>query len=299
MADVRSDIYSVGVVMYEALSGRLPFTADNPADLIVAVLNNTPLPLHTFRPELGRGLADLVQKSIARSPDERFQTADEMRIAIAAARASAPEVDALSLPRRFLAPSEYPAPLSAPPGNTNNTSIIPVDSSGDDSELSPPGFPSLALRPFTRRGRWLATAAVAALGVGLIFALVGGESNAGARGRDSAPAAAPIASAPVVDPVPPLPSEVIVELTGLPDDAVVHSDGTLVGPSTLRFVRDTGLHEIVVHAPGKVSWNVKHDSSRDGRYAIALASEKKAQKRGLTPKQNAGKKPGLLRRPDF
>ena len=88
----------------------------------------------------------------------------------------------------------------------------------------------------------------------------------------------------------------IVELNGLPDDAVVRSDGTLTGAGTIRFPRNTGLHEVWVEAPGKVPFRVLHDSSRDGRYVVRLATEKKV-KRPTRP--SAPKKPGLLRRPDF
>ena len=297
MADVRSDIYSLGVVMYEALCGRLPFSADNPADLIVAVLNNTPLPLHTFRPELGRALSDLVAKAMDRSPDARFQTADEMRAAIASVRASEPELETLFLPRRFLAPSEYPGrnrsdapPSEAPPpplaALRATSSELPV---GDQARIG-----TAQIRAYTdNKMRWILSGVALALLVGLALATVGGSGNAGARGKDmpSKPVEPPPAVAPAA---PSEPSEVIVELNGLPSDAVVHSDGVLVGEGMLRFPRNTGPHQIVVVAPGKESWRVEHDSARDGRYAITLAAEKK------TPKRKAPlKKPGLLRRPDF
>ncbi|MET0343089.1 MAG: serine/threonine-protein kinase [Polyangiales bacterium] len=296
MADVRSDIYSVGVVMYEALSGRLPFSADNPADLIVAVLNNTPLPLDTFRPELGRGLSELVHKAMERNPDARFQTAEEMRTALSTLRAYEPELDALYLPRRFLAPSEYPAPLSEAPPAPHDLSSPGITASEPAAGPGEIAHVTMEIARFTRRrASWIASALAIAAVIGLGFALSGGESKAGAPGSDGARTRAP--AAPVTPPTPPAPQEVIVELNGVPDDAVVRSDGVLTGSGSLRFPRDTGLHMIVVEAPGKLPFRVAHDSSRDGRYTISLASEKKVKRPAAKPA--APKKPGLLRRPDF
>ena len=107
MADVRSDIYSLGVVVYEALAGRLPFQADNSADLIVAVLNASPLPLVTLRPDLGQSMSDLLARAIHREPDQRFQSADEMRAALSVVVSEQPDLAGLYLPKRFLAPTSY------------------------------------------------------------------------------------------------------------------------------------------------------------------------------------------------
>ena len=299
MADVRSDIYSLGAVMYEALAGRLPFQADNPADLIVAVLNATPLPLSTWRPELGPTLSDLVGRAIARDPELRFKTADEMRAALSALRTSEPQLATCFLPRRFLAPS------------------MQDDDQAETGDLAVPPPPPYSRAPATAelrlptstKRRWMMMGAGLAVAVGLSFAFVGGHSNAHSLApsasqtgaRAGAPKEALLDLTVHSQPIPVVePAEVIVELFGLPDDAHVSADGAPVAGSTLHFARGSGAHEIVVDAPGKAAFHVSHDADKDGRYAIALLPKKSAAKsRPGSPAKGAVGKRGLLRRPDF
>ena len=299
MADVRSDIYSLGVVMYEALAGRLPFQADNPADLIVAVLNATPLPLSTWRPELGATVSDLIGRAIARDPELRFQTADEMRAALASLLANEPQLATSCLPRRFLAPSLQDDDLA----ETGDLAIAPPPRIYSRE----PATAELRL-PLSTKRRWMMMGAGLAVALGLSFAFVGGHSNAHSLPAPAAAHNTPVTPRePALDltvrstPIPVVqPAEVTVELFGLPAEARVSADGVSVSGGTLRFARGSGAHEIVVDAPGKAAFHVSHDASQDGRYAIALLPKKSAGKsrHGSADKAAAGKH-GLLRRPDF
>jgi len=301
MADARSDIYSLGVVIYEALAGRLPFQADNPADLIVAVLNATPLPLATFRPELGSGLSDLVAKAMHREPEGRFQTTDEMRAAITALLAAEPQITTHALPKRFLAPPrtvtqsdiEETEPKTALPYGVSDE-VRRAEAAHETEQLV---LPSLR-----RRSLIGAAVAVLLLLAGLTWTTLRGPSPVGAGGAaSSAPAPLPEPPVPPAAPPPSAP-EVVVELFNLPHDARVQADGEPVTGSTLRFARGSGAHEIVVEAPGKERWHVEHDASADGRYAVALAArtpEKRAAKVQRPALRTAKKPAGLLRRPDF
>ena len=81
--DHRSDIYAVGCMMYEALTGRAPFVADNYNALLFEIQKTTPTPLDVLRPDLDPALASVVRRAMAKSPSERFQTADAMEAALA------------------------------------------------------------------------------------------------------------------------------------------------------------------------------------------------------------------------
>ena len=69
---VQTDIYSLGVTMYELLAGRLPFQAANSVAMINKILNDTATPLKTIRPDIPDELVAIVEKAMARDPAKRY-----------------------------------------------------------------------------------------------------------------------------------------------------------------------------------------------------------------------------------
>jgi len=76
--DQRSDLYSVGVVLYELLTGTVPFTGETPVEIAMRHLSDTPQPPSIKRPEIPPDLDMVVLRALAKNPDDRFQTAEEM-----------------------------------------------------------------------------------------------------------------------------------------------------------------------------------------------------------------------------
>ncbi|MBQ3791693.1 MAG: PASTA domain-containing protein, partial [Clostridia bacterium] len=76
--DNRSDFYSLGVMMYEMLGGRLPFTADNPVTVAMMQITASPAPLSTLNANIPKGLEQIVSRAMAKDPDDRYQNAAEM-----------------------------------------------------------------------------------------------------------------------------------------------------------------------------------------------------------------------------
>lgn len=76
--DGRTDIYSVGIMMYEMLTGRLPFTGENPVAIAIQHLNTTPPPLTSINPSISRGLEAITQKAMRTDPEERYHRASDM-----------------------------------------------------------------------------------------------------------------------------------------------------------------------------------------------------------------------------
>ena len=82
--DGRSDLYTLGIVLYEMLTGRVPFDSDTPVGLLVHHLHTTPVPPDELRPDLGipSSVSGLLMKALQKNPEHRFRNADEMLNAI-------------------------------------------------------------------------------------------------------------------------------------------------------------------------------------------------------------------------
>jgi eukaryotic-like serine/threonine-protein kinase len=76
--DQRSDLYSVGVVLYEMLTGKTPFTGETPVEIAMKHLSDPPRPPSLERPDISPDLDMVVLRALAKSPDDRYQTAEEM-----------------------------------------------------------------------------------------------------------------------------------------------------------------------------------------------------------------------------
>ena len=76
--DQRSDLYSVGIVLYEMLTGKTPFSGETPVEIAMKHLSDPPRPPSLERPDISPDLDMVVLRALAKSPDERFQTAEEM-----------------------------------------------------------------------------------------------------------------------------------------------------------------------------------------------------------------------------
>jgi serine/threonine protein kinase/Tfp pilus assembly protein PilF len=118
--DLRTDIWSLGVVLFEMLTGVLPFRGDFEAALMYSILNEEPRHLSGLRPEIPIDLKRIVNKMLEKNCDDRYQTADDV-------------IKALSEARRVieLPAGEQPSPTTSKP----SIAVLPfVDMSPDSDQ---------------------------------------------------------------------------------------------------------------------------------------------------------------------
>src|SRR5438552_9717089 len=115
-----SDLYSLGIVLYELLTGQVPFAGETPVELAMKHLSKVPEPPSHIRPEVPRDLDFVVMRALAKGPAERYQSADEMdadlaRVARGDAVSPETEEAATAIIARPITASTVVKPPGAPP----------------------------------------------------------------------------------------------------------------------------------------------------------------------------------------
>jgi len=168
--DGRADLYSLGVVMYEALTGALPFEWSEPTDLLTLPMTEDPIPARTRLPSVPVALDDVIMHCLRRRPDDRprdaFVFLDELQVAagILGLRALDPSLPAGRIDSAPAAPpGGFTMPAGRPTANFGSAASEALRLAGDDGPkpvslppLTIPVAPSMEVGPDVLVASWYA-----------------------------------------------------------------------------------------------------------------------------------------------
>jgi serine/threonine-protein kinase len=241
--DTRTDIYSLGVILYEMVAGRRPFESDGVYAVISMHINEPPVSPATYRPDLPRDLEAIIMQALAKAPAARQESMAVLHSRLELARGN-PAASSEALAR---AQHEWlrPVALTHAPQST----LPELKTLGDTAVSKQVTGKTTAVRGPARMRLALAGAVVALL-VGLYALNPLGTKPAPARPTHTPAPVAPIPAAPAPAPAVPLPIE--IGLDSVPTGASVLVDDVLVGttPTTFKTAKTGEPVEFTFRTPG-------------------------------------------------
>ncbi|WP_437678556.1 serine/threonine-protein kinase [Sorangium sp. So ce131] len=272
--DHRTDIYSLGVMLYELVSRQLPFNADNFMGILTQHMYKAPVPIRALvgGPDCPPGLEAVILKCLSKKPESRYQTMSDLHADLERVRSG-------GVPGAV-------AEMMARSGGFN----VPHDYFKTSKVIVPATPPSPPRSPWPRYV-WVAGAA-AAVGIVTAIFVIGGSSNGHNRVQQPPPrqTAEPPAERPVAEP-PPV-QKTAVALAAVPETAVGYRNGVEFKLPAIIDVAQGQAITVDIRAEGYIASTVVLDGSEPSKL-VKLEAEEKGQK----PRQGGVRAPPSPRPP--
>ncbi len=263
--DTRTDIYSLGVILYEAVAGRLPFEADEVPDLLNLIAVGGAPAAHSVAPWVPEPLSQVIVRAMSCRRDERYQTTREMLEALIEVGEQLNLVKNVEVTTPFKVIRSTIPPAPRAPGEIDavakSVSLYHSESRRLASSAPPAGDGAT-------RHRMLGVL----VGAGVVLLALAGVlmASSGDGGSETRPRSA---AAPVEE-VPTATDE--VRLENVPPGATIRLDD-VVTSHPIVLVRDQGPHVIEVSHPDRQRWRVTHVATGPAEYVVeALPREASA-----------------------
>ena len=183
--DNRSDIYSLGIVLFEALTGSVPFQGETPASVLLKQVSAAPPPALSLNPDLPPAIEAVLNKALAKDPNERYQQGSDFALALqevfgqAAAEPAAPiEAGAVEEPTL-----QVTRQITPPPPTAGEATRVAEPAMATDADLTIPPAPVRR-----RQAKVPRQVVIPALAVAVVAVAVGGFLLFGGGGGSSQPA---------------------------------------------------------------------------------------------------------------
>jgi tRNA A-37 threonylcarbamoyl transferase component Bud32/outer membrane biosynthesis protein TonB len=270
--DARSDIYSLGVVLFEMATGRVPYQAETPIAVVFKHVQDPLPPARSINPDLPEAVELVILKSLAKNPEDRYQTAGDM---VRAVQAAIPESHISTIVQK---PAVEPAPVEE---NLPAATVVQKAEAElpAPEEMKPEMPPTMIAEKKKRSGMpaWI----WAVIGVVLLLAIAGGGYFA--FGRKSAPAAAPTAAIAAAKPTA-VPTGATAKATKVAPAVMVNLPGSYQDragcaaqwdpacPATFMTRGDDGKYTLTVQLP---AGNYEFKIAEGGNWTVNYGSDGK------------------------
>ena len=220
--DHRADIFSFGVVLYEMLSGRKAFQGDSFATTLYKILQDVPEPLHNIDSTLPAELEWLVEKSLAKPRDERYQEITDLSRDLAVIRQQLSGSDTVTTASTAFPPQRLPSDPPRSPGSSGSRRLLETPAPLSPPPSAAPERPPTGAQPIAHR--WgTAGAALVLLAVGAVGAWLALREPSTPKRATQEPSPPPVsqpAATPQPQPQPqPVPAPPVQEAPAPTDSA--------------------------------------------------------------------------------